>query len=776
MDLNIYEDDNLIIVTPNSYKKRLLKENSNNLMQIKFMSLEEYKRNYCFSYDNKTIDYLISKYNYNLDFVKIIIKNLYAIELDKEYNNSKLKHLQEIKKDLTDNKYLTYNPLFKNYLGDKKIIVYNYPLLEEYEIKLFPNAEIINLESKEITQAVNHCNNLEEEIIFVIENIIKLVKEDIPLDKITVSNVTNDSLYIIYKLFSYYNIPINIDMNQSLYGTNIVKNYLKTKELPGFINPVVKSLISVINSLKDVEDSPNYNEFLIDSLKSTNITSIKYQNAVTITNDIPLVDDDHYLFVIGFNQDVLPKIYKDEDYISDDIKNQVGLTVSSLKNKQEKEKIKTLISNTKNCILSYKDRSNFNEFLKSSLIDELNLQIIDYKPSITNSDLYNKLLLGSNLDDYYKYKEEKKTLRKLYSHYSIPYNTYDNSFTKINKEELYDYLNSFLKVSYTSLNSYYLCKFQYYVKYILKIDPFKPNFSTVIGNLFHYIFSVMDNPLFNFEREWGNYLSKEELTVKERFFLENLKQDLIDDIRLIKDQDILTRFKNKKYEEEVNIDLLKKINVVLTGKIDKVMYQQEGNEDLVSIIDYKTGTITTNINNLKYGLSMQLPIYLYLVRKSNLFTNPKIVGIYLQKVLNSKYSFDKNKTKEDIQKENLKLQGYSISDIDKLEVFDKTYEKSELIKGLKLNKDLSFSNHSKVLTEEDFNNVLKYTDKLINEAVDSILEGDFSINPKSIDNKNLSCQFCKYKDICFMNNKDLVYLEKSEDLSFLDEEDNNGLD
>ena len=43
-----------------------------------------------------------------------------------------------------------------------------------------------------------------------------------------------------------------------------------------------------------------------------------------------------------------------------------------IKNKKEKERVISIISNTKNCILSYKDKSSFNEYLKSSLIDELN--------------------------------------------------------------------------------------------------------------------------------------------------------------------------------------------------------------------------------------------------------------------------------------------------------------------------------------------------------------------------------------------------------------------
>lgn len=767
MDLSKYQDKKIIFVTPNNTKINVIRKNSNLFLNIKYMTKEEYKSKYYFSYGNKALDYLITKYNYNLDFAKIIISSLYVIDIDKEYASSKLLKLQDIKKDLINNNLLEFDLLFKDYLKDKLIIVYNYPVLDKYEEEMFNNALIINEETKTITSKVYHCNTLEDELLFVIEEIISLTKKGISLDNITICNASNEYLYPIYKMFSYFNIPVNIDMKESLYGTSIVKKYLEDKTLPGFVNPIVKSLVSVINNLKNIEDSPNYNMFLIDKLKSTSIPYIKYKNAVKIINDISYVDDNTYLFVVGFNQDILPSVKKDEDYISDNIKNEVSLYKTNIINKLEKMRVTSIISNTKNIYLSYKDKSNFSEYLKSSLIDDLNLEVIDYIPNISSSNIYNKMLLGIKLDNYYKYNEISNNLSKLVSHYDIEYNSYDNKFKGIEKSDLYKYIDSKLKVSYTSLNSYYECKFKYFINYVLKIDKFESNFSTVIGNLFHYIFSIMDNPLFNFEKEWDKYIDSLDLSVSERFFLDNLKEDLINDIMIIKDQDNITELNNKLYEQEVNIKLNKNIDTILTGKIDKTMYKELNNNTLVSIIDYKTGHINININNLKHGLSMQLPIYLYLIHKSNLFTNPKIVGIYLQKVLTSSYKYDPKKTKLDLMKDNLRLQGYSINDVDYLSIFDKTYTKSELIKGMKINKDGSFSSNSKVLSEEDFSNIINYTDTKINEAVDSILEGDFSINPKVIDKENVSCKYCKYKDICFMTNKDIINLDKVLDLSFL---------
>ena len=205
------------------------------------------------------------------------------------------------------------------------------------------------------------------------------------------------------------------------------------------------------------------------------------------------------------------------------------------------------------------------------------------------------------------------------------------------------------------------------------------------------------------------------------------------------------------------------------------MSKKYNGEDLVAIVDYKTGSISTNINNLKYGLSMQLPIYLYLVSNSGIYNNPKIVGIYLQKVLNGKLKYDSKKDINMIVKDNLKLSGYTVDDEDILYEFDKTYENSELIKGIKKLKSGKMDSRSKVISNGLFKSINNYTEEKINFAIDKILDGDFEINPKVINKENVSCKYCKFNDICYKSNEDIEYLDSVSDLSYL-EGDNNEMD
>ena len=64
-------------------------------------------------------------------------------------------------------------------------------------------------------------------------------------------------------------------------------------------------------------------------------------------------------------------------------------------------------------------------------------------------------------------------------------------------------------------------------------------------------------------------------------------------------------------------------------------------------------------------------------------------------------------------------------------------------------------------------------DKKIDEARDNILDANFEIDPKRIGFNNVSCEYCKYKDICFMNENNIKVLDEIKDLDFLGGDNND---
>ena len=761
-----------LIICPNEEKMNILDKYSNDesLHNIKFMTKQEYIDNYYYSYDERAIEYLMNKYDYNLDVCKVYLSNLYVIDINKEYKNNKLKLLKEIKIELLNNNLLEENNAFKEYLKNKEIIVKNYYDLDKYE------EEVLNYK-KEIKDynlniKVIKCDTLEEEVNNVCLNIIELLNNNIDINKIYLGNVSNDYIYTIDKLFKYYNLPINLDMNNSIYSTKVVNDYLNDNILDLDSNDkITKKLVNVISSLSMLDQTKeSYKKILIDKLKNTNIGNNRLKNAINVIDiNKRTINDDEYVFVLGFNQDNLPVINKDIEFITDNMKDEVQMYTTKEKNIRSKKSLIEILSNIKNLYISYKLRSPFSTFYPSSLINELNLEVIDpIKDNHSYSNIYNELRLGEKLDNYYKYKEIDNELVLLNNHYNIPYNVYSNKFLGIDNKKYLESINKPLNMSYSSMNDYSECAFKYYIKNVLKLSAYEEKFPAFLGSLYHRLLSIYKRTNFDYEKEFNIYLENRELSFKEKILLIKIKEDLKELIESLKKQQLLTGYDNEYLEKKLEVPIdNKKISIIFKGFVDKIMYYKEIEDIYYSIIDYKTGYIDTNIEPLKYGLHMQLPVYLYLIKHSNIFNKPHFTGIYYQNILFNYPNCTNEEEYLKTTKDRLKLQGYSTDNIDVLERFDSTYTKSDYIKSMSYSEEKGFSSNTKLIGDETLNNMIEYTSKIIDKTIDKIIDNKFDINPKNYNGKNISCEFCEYKDICYMKEKDIKYLNKVENLDFL---------
>ena len=366
-----------------------------------------------------------------------------------------------------------------------------------------------------------------------------------------------------------------------------------------------------------------------------------------------------------------------------------------------------------------------------------------------------KINLTKKLDNLIKFNIKDETLETLYSNYEIPYNTYDNKYTKIDKNDLLNYIDNKLLLSYSSLDNYYHCAFKYYINNILKLNPYEETFYTIIGSLFHH---VLENTLKNnddYKKYWDEYISTLTLSNKEKFFIDNLEETCKFTVETIKKQLEYSSLDQTKYEEKIYINKDKNTKVTFMGIIDKLMYKEEDGETILAVVDYKTGSTSIDLNKTIYGLSMQLPIYLYLAQNSGL-KNVKIAGFYLQNIINKENN-----------ENNLKLNGYSTSKKDILEQFDSSYENSNVIKSMRTKSDGEFYSYAKTLNETEINNLINLVDKKIEEGSTNILDANFKINPKKINGINIGCEFCKFKDICFKKEKDMVNLTEQDYKEFL---------
>ena len=788
MDILKSIKDKTIIICNNDYKMNILKMMSINhlFLNVKFYTKKDFLNNYLFNYDERALYYLVYKYNLKVQIARMYLDNLIYLQND-SYNSSKLQFLYGIKKELEDNGLLIYNNLFKKSISDYNIIVIGYSYLEPFELEIFNNLNFkyIKDESKYEIKEIYEFNTMEEEIDFVCKSICKLINKGISINKIKIVGIEKDYYNDLERISKFYNLEIKIPSNNTLYSHTITKKFLENVKgnlKEGIVaiqnenEEIVNKIINICNKYMFDGDIKTILKLIINDLKKIEIDNYEYQNYIEIKN-IDSLFTDEYVFFMNFNNGSNPISIKDEEYITDNIKEEVGLNKTYIINKLNKEYLINKLKSIKNLIISYKLADNNGLCYPSSIIKELGLNVTNIKNDIYNSYsyLYDKIKLTKELDDYNLYGEVSEELKVYHNSFDdIGYKSFDNRFKGINKNSFKEYLNNHLTLSYSSLSNYNKCAFRYYITNILKLDKYEESFEAFIGSLFHDVLEKCFSNNLIVEEEINKYIQKlgKELTIKERFFVNKVIEDIKFVINILNRQKKYIDLDHAYYEKNIKIDKSKEIKIEFTGYIDKILYKEDNNESLIAIIDYKTGYVDVDLKYLPYGLNLQLPIYLYLVKKSNMFKNPKIVGFYLQYILNKDISRDLNISYEEQKKNNLKLMGYSTTEERLLKQFDNSYQNSDLIKGMKLNATGNFSNYAKVLNNKDIEKIVELTENNIDDSINKIINCEFPINPKRIGYDNpIGCLYCHLEDICFRKEQDFNNLEEVTNLDFLGGDD-----
>lgn len=765
------EEFNNKIVILNDYAKKSFIKKINKLINVKVITLSELKRKYYFDYDNKAIYFVSNKYNCIPKIAKIYIENTYFIG---DINTKKVNFLKEVKEELDTNNLLTYNNLFKEFLKGKDIVLYNLKYVDNFYKKIFKELErdsnitSYNDENNESIKELYKANNSEEEVAFICSKITKLIKSGVNINNIKLANVKSDYEFIIRKTFKLFNIPINLPSFETIKSTSLVikfkelynsdisitieklKEFINTKEE----NDIFKSLISIVNNYLWVNDFELVKDMVFNEIDNIKTPREKLKNAVEVIEfKKELISDEDYVFLIGFNEGVIPVNYKDEDYLSDDEKSKLGLSTSFELNENAMNEVKDSIRNIKHLIVTYPSHNLSSEIYISSSYEKDLFEEKELNISFNESNAYNKLKLVSEKDENSKFGTVTDDLLKLSSHYKdMKYSSFDNKYKLIDKSKIKNFFNNGLTLSYTSMNDYYMCSFRYYLDYILKINKYEDTFEAIVGTIFHKILSMCFESDIDIIRTYESEIEKSnyEFNESEKFFLSILKDELVLVIETIKNQLSYTQLTESMYEKEIVIDVDKDLHIRFKGFVDKILYNKFNGKTVVAIIDYKTGNPNLNINNSIYGLEMQLPVYIYLIK--NEIKDVKIGGFYLQKILN-------NITDKEKRLDSLKLQGYTNSDLDIIDKVDSSFNDSKVIKSLRTSSK-GFYAYSKIINDEEIDILNKVVETKIKEASIDILDSKFDINPKEMNNEVIGCKFCKYKDICFMKPKDTVTLKE----------------
>lgn len=800
MNKKIYEflsnnrDKSLLVVCDNNIKLSILNEYMHNRIQdISFITKEEFLEKLIVSFDNRAIYYLVKEKHLAYDVCKMYLNNIKYLLLNPATNNlkpfekNKISELNDIYTELKEKNYAIINELYKTYLKRKKIVFIGSDLYKEEIIALNSfDYEVLDISFEERDNLSDRIilykqKDFEDEIFYVLETICDLLNSGVkPGDiKIVYSSSSNTTKDLTFKrMLSYYGLTCN-----GFEGENLSDITLANKIIDDYYNDNLSS--SVLSSefgklifdklSKIIAKYPNKNEeskYIARTLmKSIKISMPLYSNSLELINlnDISVLENKH-IFIINVNQGVIPSLLKDEDYFSDEMKEKLSFSTSYDKNSIINNNFINNLYSNNHFYLSCSSYENGRELYVSNFVSDNKINIIRYDRDYSfYSHEYNKVLLIKYLDLYHKYNIKHTGLASLCATYDdYKYNEYDNSFTGISFEKINRVLRNKIGISYTSINGYYQCAFSYYLDKILKIGEYEANIAAAIGNITHYVLSKAFLKDFDFDKEFliakDNESVKFDFSAKNLLFLENIKPIIKETIEIIKEQNNNLEYKSAFYETEIINDVKRiidgnEVTVKINGKIDKLLVRE--NKSLM-IVDYKTGSNEIKKNLMRYGLSLQLPFYIHLLRTSKEYKDSFVFGAYLQHILQEDILKEKEK---DNKEKIMKLDGFTNCSFSGSDLFDKSYENSKVIKGLSLNSESSFTRLglSHNLTNKDFIDMEAIVKDKIEEFLIGIAKGNFIINPKKNASSDLSCEFCKYQDICFKRAKDYVFIGDKED-------------
>ena len=387
---------------------------------------------------------------------------------------------------------------------------------------------------------------------------------------------------------------------------------------------------------------------------------------------------------------------------------------------------------------------------------------------------------------------------------------YTNNIEKISKDKikkLYGTESGKLLFSVSRLEKYSNCPFSYFIQYGLKAKDRKLYEFTApdLGSFMHEILDQFTNKVKDEKIEWSDLntekcrnivgelinkkLSEDKNSVlnssnKYRYFADRFKRVMSRSVSIISEQMRSGQFEVFSNEfvfgsfndgAPINLKLPSGEDVYLTGRIDRIDTLDMNGNTYIRVVDYKSGAKKFDLNELYYGLQIQLLVYLdAILRNSKSIINKQSMPgaiLYFRiddPIIKSKSDLEEEAIREEVLNK-LKMNGLLLKDAELVHAMDNNMQTYSLIIPAAFKKDGDFTANSSVITVEQFDILREYVNDKMIEICEDMLSGNIKIEPcKS--QKMAYCEYCDYSAICQFdtsikdNNYKIVAVKSDEEL------------
>lgn len=419
---------------------------------------------------------------------------------------------------------------------------------------------------------------------------------------------------------------------------------------------------------------------------------------------------------------------------------------------------------------------------------------------------------NEDVEDYWKsvycwYKDKEEFKNKSGNILEgLNYSNTNNTISKKKIKELYSNDYGKLMFSVSRLEKYAECPFAYFVQYGLKAKDRKIyEFSAPdLGSFMHDILDRFTKKVKAEKIEWselnlercknivGNLVNEKleedsnsilKSSKKYKYFTERFKRIITKSVSIIAEQmrrgefEIFSNeyvFGNMGNGAPIKLKLPSGEEVFLTGRVDRIDTLNLDDKTYIRVVDYKSGTKKFDLNELYYGIQIQLLVYLDAILRNSEYILKKqaVPGAILyfkidDPIIRSNIELKDEEIKEEVLKK-LKMDGLLLKDAKIVRSMDREMTTYSLVIPAAFKKDGDFSSNSAVVTEEQFNILREYVNDKMIELCEDMLSGKIKIEPCKKD-KTAYCQYCDYSSICqfdtsIKDNKYKIIAKKDEEV------------
>jgi len=614
------------------------------------------------------------------------------------------------------------------------------------------------------------CKDPFEQVHAVIASVDELLEARVDIDQIVIVNPKSSDLWLLQKEAGFYGFDVQYRSSVSLDSHPEVIRFRREmdqmkvsgaleswkKRLSSSFQPDLRIYESVVEIIDEygIEAIEHDRKLLIFELDTRIIPEPTFSHAVQIILPEDAFSDPlvHYL-VMNYAEQEFPVLKRDDDYLTDSEKLELGLRTSIQENARIMNDLKIKLLASDHVALFRAKQSAGKNLRKSDLLDSSMLEERDYSPSaafVSRARAYDYLSYAKADYEWRHYgimTGEYPILRRTFS--PVHYLT-DFQFKGLEPETQERLIAKGFNFSATNLERFNTCRFRFMLDFLIKIIPNETSDSLFLGNLAHDILSKALNGGIDVTglaadyRKRHNIVLTPKMELLTQLFLNRLKVV----IEYLKQIDEGSKFVDFGFETDYNHRLTEFPAFGMRGKIDRIKVLHEKDQTHVAVIDFKTGSKKFNFADYEKGIDIQPLFYLNLLQKCVFKDAFSPFGFYYQPV-NVK-RLNKDSAGNELEK-SLKLDGITIENKTLVDAFSV----NDNLRGVKINSSGEFRKTDRIVGKETLLAMIQSVDGWIKEAVERMRKGDYRISPLSGSSEyddSPSCQYCDHANICYMAN------------------------